>query len=79
MPSKEALTVDEDEVEKQIREMASQRAQDYETLKKSLEKDDLIDNIRIEILNRKTYEFLEAKAKITTVGAERTGIPEEGK
>ena len=27
-------------------------------LKKSLAKDDLIDNIRNEILNRKTYEFI---------------------
>ncbi len=62
-----------DEVEKQIREIAAQRAQDYETLKKSLEKDDLIDNIRSEILNRKTYEFLEAKAKVTTVRNEKTG------
>jgi trigger factor len=73
---KEALTAGEDEVEKQIREIAAQRAQDYETLRKSLEKDDLIDNIRSEILNRKTYAFLEAKAKVTTVRTEKKGIPE---
>ena len=73
---KEALTAGEDEVEKQIREIAVQRAQDYETLRQSLEKDDLIDNIRSEILNRKTYAFLEAKAKVTTVRTEKKGIPE---
>ena len=73
---KEALAAGEDEVEKQIREIAAQRAQDYETLRKSLEKDDLIDNIKNEILNRKTYEFLEAKAMVTTVGTEKKGTPE---
>jgi trigger factor len=73
---KEALTAGEDELEKQIREIAAQRAQDYETLRKSLEKDDLIENIRSEILNRKTYAFLEVKAKVTTVRTEKKGIPE---
>ena len=73
---KEALTVDEEEVEKQIAKIASQRAQDYETLKKSLEKEDLIDSIKSEILSRKTYEFLTAKAHITTVSAKKTGISE---
>ena len=73
---KEALIAGEDEVEKQIREIAVQRAQDYETLRQSLEKDDLIDNIRSEILNRKTYAFLEAKAKVTTVRTEKKEIPE---
>lgn len=77
--TKEALTVDDGEVEKQIAEIASQRAQDYETLKKSLEKEDLIDGIKSEILSRKTYEFLMEKARITTVSAQKTGIPEEGK
>jgi trigger factor len=76
---KEALIAGEDEVEKQIREIAVQRAQDYETLRQSLEKDDLIDNIRSEILNRKTYALLEAKAKVTTVRTEKKGIPEGGK
>jgi trigger factor len=73
---KEGLTAGDDEVEKQIREIAAQRAQDYETLKKSLEKDDLVDNIRNEILNRKTYEFLETKAKVTMIRNEKKGISE---
>jgi len=76
---KEGLTAGDDEVEKQIREIAAQRAQDYEILKKSLDNDDLIDNIRSEILNRKTYEFLEANAKVTTVRNEKKQMTEEGK
>ena len=62
---KEGLTVVDEEVDKQIREMASQRAQDYESLKSSLLKDDLVDNIRNEILDRKTYDFLSSKATIS--------------
>lgn len=73
---KEAITVDEGEVEKQIGEMASQRSQDFETLKKSLKKDDMVDSIKSEILSRKTYEFLVVKAHIMTVRAEKTGKPE---
>lgn len=76
---KEALTAGDDEVEKKIREIASQRAQDYDALKKSLEKDDLVDNIRSEILNRKTYEFLEGKAKVITVRNEKKQMTEEEK
>ncbi|OHE22566.1 MAG: trigger factor [Syntrophus sp. RIFOXYC2_FULL_54_9] len=76
---KEALAVDEMEVEKQIAEMASQRAQDFETFKKSLEKEDLMDSIKSEILSRKTYEFLLEKAHITTVGAKKAEIAEETK
>jgi len=74
---KEALTVEEDELDTQIREIALQRAQDYETFRKALEKDDLIDSIRSEILNRKTYAFLEAKAKVTTVINEKRVVSEE--
>lgn len=74
---KEALTVEDQEVEKQIAEMASQKAQDSETLRKSLEKEELIDSIRSEILSRKTYEFLMEKAHITTVAAKKPEILEE--
>jgi len=76
---KEALTVGEDEVEKEIREIAAQRAQDYGTLKKSLEKDDLIENVRSKLLSRKTYELLEEKATITSIRKENSKIPEKGK
>lgn len=73
---KEGLVAGEDEVEIQIREIAAQRAQDYETLRNKLEKDDMMDNIKSEIQNRKTYEFLEAKGRVTTVLPDKKGIPE---
>jgi trigger factor len=77
--AKEGLSVGNDEVENRIREIAAQRAQDYETLRKSLDKENLIDNIRSEILNRKTYEYLEANAKVSIVTNEKKDTLEEGK
>lgn len=70
---KEGLTAAEEEVAQQIREIASQRAQDYETLKNKLEQEDMVDNIRSEIINRKTYDFLKAKASVTLVKQEGKG------
>jgi len=63
---RENLTVTEGEVEEQIRQIAVHKGQDPESLKKSLEKDDLIENIESEILTRKTYEFLEKNARVVT-------------
>ena len=76
---KEFLTVDDEEMEKEIREIASQRGQDYESFKKSLEKDGLIENIKSEILSHKTYEFLASKAVVTVTKNKKMGVPEEEK
>jgi trigger factor len=73
---KEGLSVSEAEVDTQIREIALQRAQDYETFKKSLEKDDLIGNLTSEIISRKTYEFLLMNATVTTTKNEKSAVPE---
>ena len=77
--AKEALRVGEDELEKEIRQIALQRNQDYQTVREKLEKDDLIENIRNVLLNRKTHEYLMEKATITTVRKERTEIAGEEK
>lgn len=68
---KEAIAATDEELEARIREFAQQRSQDYETLRKSLEKDNLLENIRGELVNRKTYEFIEAQAKVTLRKAEK--------
>jgi trigger factor len=70
---KENLTVDEAKVEERIREIATQKGETVESMKKSLEKDDMLDSIRSEILNRQTYEFLESKASVKTAGTKKKG------
>jgi trigger factor len=75
---KELLTVDDQEAENEVREIALQRGQDYESFKKTLEKDGLMENIKNEILARKTYEFLASKAVITG-NKNGSQAPEEAK
>ncbi len=69
---KENLTVDDAKVEERIREIATQRGETVEAVRKALEKDDLLDSIRSEILNRQTYDFLESKANVKTAGTKST-------
>ncbi|MDO8722183.1 MAG: trigger factor [Syntrophales bacterium] len=64
---KESLAVDENEVEDYIRNMAREHAQEYESLRESCEKDGRRDYVKNEILNKKTFDFIKEKAKITIV------------
>jgi len=71
---KESITAHDEEVENRIKEFAMQQSQDYETLRKSMEKDGLIENVRSEIVNLKTYEFIEAHANLTLRELEKVEI-----
>lgn len=64
---KEAITVDEKEVEERLKELAHSYAQDYESLRANYEKNNLIDRLKDEILEQKTLNFLEEKADIKVV------------
>ena len=61
---KESITVDMEEIDARIREMAQRRGQDFESLKKTIEDSGMIENIREDILNRKVYDFIEDNAHI---------------
>lgn len=67
----ENITVTADDLEEQIRKIAAQKGLDYESMKKTLEKDDMIENIQSEIVTRKTYEFLERNAKVIKSGNDK--------
>ncbi len=62
---KEALAVDEEEIDGRIRETASRYGRDFESVKQSYEKDDLIDHLKDQILEEKTLAFIESKANIS--------------
>ena len=64
---KESLTVDEKEVEDHIRDMAREHAKEYEFLRESYEKNGRIDYIKNEMLNKKAFDFIKEKSKITVV------------
>jgi trigger factor len=63
---KESLSVDEGEIDDRIREMASRYGRDFESMKHSYEKDNLIERLRDQILEEKTLDFIESRANIKT-------------
>jgi len=64
---KESISVSDSEIDEKINEIAEQRAQSYDSLKKSLVDGNMIEDIKSEILNTKVFRFLEDKAKINIV------------
>jgi trigger factor len=64
MAEKESITVSEQEINEKIKEIANQRAQSYDSLRKSLEDSNLIEDIKNEIINTKLFAFIEDKAKV---------------
>jgi trigger factor len=61
---KEALSVDDGEIDDRIREAASRYGRDFESMKESYEKDNLIERLRDQILEEKTLDFIESRANI---------------
>jgi trigger factor len=62
---KESLTVTDEEIEERLKEIASRYARDYDTVRKSYEKDNMILSMQAQILEEKTLDFIEVKANIT--------------
>jgi trigger factor len=63
----ESVSVSDNEIDEKIKEIALQRAQSYDSLKKSLVEGNLIEDIKNEILNTKVFRLIEDKANITIV------------
>jgi trigger factor len=65
--AKESISVNDGELDDKIMAMAQRRGQDFESLKKSLQDADMIENIKEEILTKKAFDFVEGKATIHKV------------
>jgi len=74
---KESITVEENEIEESLKEIATQTARDVETVKETYEKNNLIEGLKNEILEKKTLEFIEDKATIKTTKKKKTETKEE--
>ncbi|HSD94606.1 MAG TPA: trigger factor [Syntrophales bacterium] len=61
---KESLAVDDKDIDDRIRETASRYGRDFESMKASYEKDNLIDRLKDQLLEEKTLAFIESKANI---------------
>jgi trigger factor len=73
---KENISVSDEELSERIRELAEKRGQSYESFLASLAKDDMMENIRAELANKKVMNFIEEKATISIVKKESTAIQE---
>jgi trigger factor len=74
---KESITVEENEIEESLKEIATQTARDFETVKETYEKNNLIEGLKNEILEKKTLEFIEDKAIIKTIKKKKGETKEE--
>lgn len=61
---KESIGVQENEIDDRIRQTASRYGHDFEAVKQSYEKDNLIDRMRDQLLEEKTLDFIESRANI---------------
>ena len=61
---KESIDVQESEIDDRIRQTASRYGHDFETVKQSYEKDNVIDRLRDQLLEEKTLDFIESRANI---------------
>jgi FKBP-type peptidyl-prolyl cis-trans isomerase (trigger factor) len=68
---KESIAVDEKEIDDRIRETAARYGHDFESMKLSYEKDNMIDRLRDQILEEKTLDFIESRANIKGNAAPR--------
>ncbi len=64
---KESIVVSDGELEEKIKEIAAQRSQSYDSLKKSLVDGNMIEDIKSEILNTKVFGFIENKSKVKII------------
>ncbi len=65
--NKESITVGDEEMENSLKNIASRYGQDYDKVKKSYQESNMLEELRAELLEQKTLDFLEDRAKITQV------------
>ena len=74
---KEAIQVEEADLDQHIRELAAKHGRDYEQIRDAFEKEERKDNLKTELIQKKVFDFIEQKANINIV--EKIGIAVEGK
>lgn len=74
---KESLIVEENDIEKYIQDLAVQYGRDYESLKKMYDNEERQDNLKIELMQKKAFDFIELNANIKIV--EKNGMDAEVK
>lgn len=74
---KEAIQVEETDLDQHVRELATKHGRDYEQIRKAFEQEERKDNLKTELIQKKVFDFIEQKANIKVV--EKIGMAVEGK
>jgi len=74
---KESFIVEEGDTEKHIQELAVKYERDYELLKKTYENEENRDNLKVELIQKKVFDFIEQSANIKVI--EKKGLDAEVK
>jgi len=72
---KEAIDVTDGELEERQKEIALQYSQNYETVAQSFD-EEMKENVKSDILNKKIFEYIENKATVTMVEKEKSASQE---
>ncbi|MFA5321586.1 MAG: trigger factor [Smithella sp.] len=74
---KESFVAEEDDVEKYLQDLAGQSGRDYDSLKKMYDTEERKDSLKMELIQKKVFDFIEGNANIKVV--EKTGVNLEAK
>jgi trigger factor len=74
---KESFVVEENDIEKYIQELAVHNGQDFESLKKMYDNEERKDGLKMELIQKKAFDFIERNANIKNV--EKNGVDAEVK
>ena len=74
---KESFIVEEGDTEKHIQELAVKYGRDHELLKKTYENEENRDNLKVELIQKKVFDFIEQSANIKVI--EKNGMDLEVK
>ena len=74
---KESFIIEESDIDKHIADLAEKHGRDYQLLKGAYENDDKKDSLKVELAQKKVFDFIEQHANIKVV--EKTGLTPEVK
>ncbi len=74
---KESIVVEDNDVQKHIEEFATRYGKDYELLRKAYENEEKKENLKVELVQKKVFDFIEQHANIKTI--EKSGMNPEAK
>jgi trigger factor len=64
---KERIEVTEQEIDAKIEEIAEKNVQDFDTFKKSLKQNGLLENVRTELLHKKVFDLIKEKSNVKNI------------